>query len=277
VTEGLFGRREVARLLGMSEGEVRYWERTGLIRPAERDKGESLFDFKALVAFRAVRYLRREGLSVRRIRKYAERVKEMVPEAEQPLAEVRISLVGRQVVFHHAGRKVDPQGQLLLDFSQEGPQTIPLPSAAEDLFFRALQAEEEGRWEEAQALYQEVLKRDPEHGDALVNLGNVRLKLGHPEEAEALYREALAVDPDHVEANYNLANLLEEQGDLENAVLFYRKALHEAPDFADAHFNLARLLERQGKLEEAKGHWRRYLELDPFSEWAEWARRRLED
>ena len=103
------------------------------------------------------------------------------------------------------------------------------------------------------------------------------MKLGHPEEAEALYREALAVDPDHVEANYNLANLLEEQGDLENAVLFYRKALHEAPDFADAHFNLARLLERQGKLEEAKGHWRRYLELDPFSEWAEWARRRLED
>lgn len=277
MTEGLFGRKEVARLLGMSEGEVRYWERTGLIKPAGRRKGEPLFDFKALVAFKAVRDLKREGLSVRRIRRYAERLKEMVPQAEQPLAEVRISVVGRQVVFQHAGRKVDPQGQLLLDFSQGRSQTIPLPSTTEDLFFRALEAEERGRWEEAQTLYQEVLKRDPEHGDALVNLGNMKLRLGYPEEAEALYRKALAVNPDHVEANYNLANLLEERGDLENAALFYRKALHEAPDFADAHFNLARLLERQGKTEEAKRHWRRYLELDPFSEWAEWARRRLEE
>ena len=277
MTEGLFSRKDVARLLGLSDGEVKYWERSGLVRPVERKGGEALFDFKGLVAFRKLKELRQKGLSPGRIRKCLRRLKTIAPESEQPLAELGIAVEDKEVVFYREGVKMDCRGQLFISFSVPSSKAVPLTLREEDLFFRALEAEEEGRWEEAEGILHQILQDDPQHLDALVNLGNVRLKLGHPSEAEALYRQVLSIDPDHVEANYNLACLLEDKGRLEDAILFYRKAIHEAPDFADAHFNFARALEKRGNKEEARRHWRRYLELDPFSEWAEWARRRLEE
>lgn len=275
MTEELFSRREVARLLGLSEGEVRYWERAELVKPAKRQGREVFFDFKGLVAFRTLRELRQKGLSPRRIRRCLLRLKKIAPGAEQPLAEVTVTVEGKEVVFHREGLKIDPRGQLLLAFPDPHAETLSLVPREEDLFFEALEAEEEGRWDEAEGLLRRLLEEVPQHLDALVNLGNVRLKLGHPQEAEGLYRKVLSLDPDHVEANYNLACLLEERGQVEDAILFYRKALHEAPDFADAHFNLARVLEKKGLREEATLHWRRYLELDPFSPWADWVRRHL--
>ena len=275
----LFDEGEIAKLVGISESQVRYWSRTGLIPPAGRQGGKALFDFKALVAFRTVRRLREEGISVRRIRGYMEALKRMMPDVDQPLAEVSVSVVGRGVVFSREGVRIDPRGQLILDFSPRGETPVArIPSdSSEELFFQGLGYEEEGRWEGAKECYLRLLEADPQHVDAMVNLGTVEYRLGERGRAEALYRRALRVDPDHPEANYNLANVLEEKGDLENALLFYKKAVHADPSFADAHFNLARLLERMGEVEEAKGHWRAYLELDPESEWASYARGRIEE
>ena len=42
-------------------------------------------------------------------------------------------------------------------------------------------------------------------------------------------------------------------------------------------FNLAMLLETLGNAGRARDHWRRYLELDPESKWAEFIKRRLEE
>jgi tetratricopeptide (TPR) repeat protein len=54
-----------------------------------------------------------------------------------------------------------------------------------------------------------------------------------------------------------------------------REAVRLKPDYADAHYNLARVLEELGAYREAHLHWRRYLELDPNSSWAKYARERL--
>ncbi|HSR10408.1 MAG TPA: tetratricopeptide repeat protein, partial [Thermodesulfobacteriota bacterium] len=147
----------------------------------------------------------------------------------------------------------------------------------EEIFFQALRHEDEEDWDRARTRYESALRIDPGHLHSLVNLGNMLYRLGRRREAEAQYRKALRIDPDHVEANYNLANLFEERGDLENAILFHEKAIHENPDFADAHFNLARLLERTGDLAGARRHWRKYLDLDPASEWAPRVRARLRE
>ena len=70
---------------------------------------------------------------------------------------------------------------------------------------------------------------------------------------------------------------MEGQGELDAAILFYKKAIQVEPEFADAHFNLAMVLEALGNDRRARDHWRRYLELDPASKWAEFIRRRLEE
>lgn len=274
----LYNQREVSRLAGISESQIRYWDKIGLIPHAEKKKGQSFFDFKGLVAFRTVKELLDKGVSLRKIRRCIEKLKRSMPEIGQPLTEVRISIHGEQLVLSNGSQKFTPDGQLIIDFTANVGSTISLPvDSTEEFFFQGLELEEQGDWKEAKRKYESVLALKPDHVDALVNMGNIGHKSDSCAAAESYYRKALRIDPDHAEANYNLANILEERDDLDNAILFYLKALHEDPEFADAHFNLARVLEAVGEVVKARAHWRRYLDLDPSSEWADYVKRRLDD
>ena len=272
----LYGQSEIARLVGISESQIRYWDSSGLIPHADKQKGLLFFDFKGLVAFRTAKELIDKGLSLPTIRRCIQKLKKIMPEIEQPLSEVRITLHDNQIVFSKDNLTFAPDGQLLIDFSVGARQRTDLAAdSSEELFFQALECESDLQWEEAARKYEAILRTHPDHVDAMVNLGNALLELGSPAKAEEYYREALALDPDHAEANFNLANLFEERGDLANALLFYRKALQEDPEFANAHFNLARVLDALDKRHAAREHWLCYLELEPHGEWAGKVRQRL--
>jgi tetratricopeptide (TPR) repeat protein len=273
----LYDHREVSRLIGISEGRIRHWERQGLVPRQDKIRGRLLFDFQGLVAFRTVRELQRQGVSLGRIRKCMERVRRLLPGLKQPLAEVRISLFRDQIVLGRNRRRFTPEGQLILDFSaREGAGVTAPAEVYEELFRQALVDEDAGRLDEARRKYEAVLAVLPDHVDAMVNLGNILYLMGAETAAASKYLQALGLDPDHVEANYNLANLLESRGEISGAIVFYQKAIQQDPEFADAHFNLAMVLEAIGDPERAKGHWRRYLALDPESQWSDYIRRRLE-
>lgn len=274
----LYHQKELSRWIGISESQIRYWDRIGLIPHREKQKGQLFFDFRGMVAFRAVKELRDQGVSLRRIDKCMQKLKKLLPDLEQPLAEARLVASRNQLVIAKGNRRLTPEGQLLLNFvASPLPGPIPLrPDQTEDLLFQALECEQERDWQEAEKKYLAVLAIEPDHLDALVNLGNIYHRDGALKEAAACYRRALRINPDHVEANYNLANLLAEQRDLDNAILFYRKAIHEDGEFADAYFNLGRTLEKAGDPQGAGACWRRYLELEPDSEWADYIRGRLD-
>jgi tetratricopeptide (TPR) repeat protein len=274
----LYDQREVSRLTGISESQIRYWDRQGLITHRERDRGRLWFDFQSLVAFRTVRDLRRQGVSLHKIRHCVAKLRQIMPGLKQPLSEVRISLVADQLILGKNRRRFTPEGQLFIDFTgTESAPVTPTSEASEELFFQALEDEEAGRLAEAQEKYEQVLAAVPDHVDALVNLGTMLFLAGHARNAASRYLQALAINPDHAEANYNLANLMESQGELDAAVLFYKKAVQVEPEFADAHFNLAMVMESLGKGRRARDHWRRFLELDPTTKWAEFIRLRLEE
>ena len=274
----LFDQRQVSKLAGISESQVRYWDSVGLIPHAAKEKGRLLFDFQGLVAFRTVKELLVQGVSLGKIRKCLARLRKLLPDLDQPLSEVRVSRWGEQIVFGKDNLTFTPEGQLLIKFSPEKETAPPLPvDPAEELFFLGLEEEQQGEWEQAREKYEAALALKPDNPDTLVNLGNLLHRLGSGPVAEHLYRQALACNPDHPEANCNLAGLLEEGGDLDNALLFYRKAVHEAPEFPDAHFNLGRVLEKLGDLQGAREHWQQYLLLAPESVWAPYIRRWLGD
>jgi tetratricopeptide (TPR) repeat protein len=274
----LYDQREVAKLTGISESQIRYWDRQGLITHREREHGRLWFDFQSLVAFRAVRDLRRQGVSLRKIRKCVEKLRKIMPGLKQPLSEVRIALVRDQLILGKNRRRFTPEGQLFIDFSgEESAKVTPATAASDELFFQALEDEDAGRFSEARQKYEKILASAPDHVDALVNLGTLLFLAGSESDAASRYLQALAINPEHVEGNYNLANLLEGQGELEAAVLFYQKAIQAEPDFADAHFNLAMVLEALGNTAKAREHWRRYLDLDPDSKWVDFIKRRLDE
>jgi cytochrome c-type biogenesis protein CcmH/NrfG len=70
-----------------------------------------------------------------------------------------------------------------------------------------------------------------------------------------------------------------ESGDtsrIERAAAEFRHALRMDPDSATAVFNLATFYERTGAAAQAEAQWKRYLELDSETSWAEEARSRLQ-
>lgn len=97
---------------------------------------------------------------------------------------------------------------------------------------------------------------------------------GRVEDAIALFERAQQEDP-QVSTFYNDAGVCHEQnGDAKSAERMYRKALQLDPDFAQAHTNLALLYESQGKQDQALAHWEKRAELGPAD--SVWALRAVE-
>jgi tetratricopeptide (TPR) repeat protein len=119
------------------------------------------------------------------------------------------------------------------------------------------------------------MKLDPNDPAAGLNLGNLLRDARRTVEAEAVYRWAVKVDPKFAPAWHNLADLLDEGGRLADAVDCQKRALDADPHYTDAMFNMALFLQRLGEHAEAAIWWRRYLEHDRTSSWAERAKRAL--
>jgi tetratricopeptide (TPR) repeat protein len=262
----------------MSEAQVRYWQKVGLITPVPSGSGEIRFDFRGLAAFRTVKKLRDQGVSLHTVKQCLRKLNALLPRAEQPLCQVRLETRGRQVVIRKDEAKQTPEGQLVLDFSlPAAPSRTIMVSDSDRLLFQALELQADGDWDRAAVKYQGLLQLQGEVADVLVNLGTCRYHQKDYDQAEDLFRQALKQEPDHVEANYNLANLLAARGELEAAVGFYSSALATDPEFTAAHFNLARVLDRLGRHQAAMACWRTYLELEPSSIFAAEIRRRLQE
>ncbi|HEU0220764.1 MAG TPA: tetratricopeptide repeat protein, partial [Paracoccaceae bacterium] len=153
-------------------------------------------------------------------------------------------------------------GQMLLDLERTCDAEL------EDLFARAEAAEEEGRHDEAAALYRRCLAIDPRDSVAAFNRANCLRAADRPVEAMHDYARAIKLDPGFVEAWFNLAGLMRERGRLDAARQHLRKAITLDGAFGDAVFNLASLEFDAGNLDEARRWWERYLEVDQDSEWA---------
>lgn len=131
----------------------------------------------------------------------------------------------------------------------------PVP-AARNLSLADVQQEvmahyREGRFFEAEQIFREVLKNQPDDERVHSNIGSTLLKQQKYEEAIACYREAIKLNPEYMEAHFNLGNGLKDSGKLEEAASCYRSALKIRADYWEAHINLGDVLVSQGKLEEA--------------------------
>ncbi len=118
------------------------------------------------------------------------------------------------------------------------------PSDIEQQFELGRRAQLAGRLDEAITRYRAVLKRAPEHGGALNNLGVALKVLNRFAPAVACYHRALAAKPDDVGLLTNLGNALRGLGRFEEAEAALERALALSPDSVDALNNLS--LTRKG-------------------------------
>jgi glutathione synthase/RimK-type ligase-like ATP-grasp enzyme len=113
-----------------------------------------------------------------------------------------------------------------------------------------------GNDESAKQAYLDILRYDPTHFAALIELGALATTSGHRSAACTVYLQAVQHHPDNPIGHVNLANLLLDAGDLTTARQHYEAALRIAPDLPEAHQGMARVLT---ELDDATAdlHWQK--------------------
>ncbi|MFQ5664374.1 MAG: tetratricopeptide repeat protein [Terriglobia bacterium] len=274
-----FTRREVLRIVGVTEKQLAYWERLRLVRP-RKSWGKKIYRFSDLISLRTVKRLTERRVPARRLRRAVDALARQLAEVEAPLTELRVISTGRHLVVEQAGGRLEPlSGQLLLNFDTRDLRAkvrVMPERSVEEWFALGLDCEADpATHSQAIEAYQRVLEKKPQWVEPNINLGTLLYEQGDREAAARCYQRAVALDPHFPLAHFNLGSVLDELGQWGRAREHLRQAVRLKPDYADAHYNLALVCEKLGLLGQARHHWHRYLELDPYSPWADTARQRL--
>jgi tetratricopeptide (TPR) repeat protein len=274
-----FTTKDIKKIFGFTESQIRYLDKIRLISPSVRGKGgRKYYTFRDLHEFKIIKQLREKGFSLRRVRKEVERVRKLFPEIKNPMVELKVN--GEKIFIERGGISLEPSGQLLLHFPQRKSDVKVLSTPCNAIYWYERGCELDtnpSTYDLAIDAYLKAIKIDPNFAEAFVNLGNVYYCKGMREEAEKQYRNAISLNPKLEAANYNLANILLEKDELIDAITHYKAALQVAPDFYDAHFNIALAYEKLNMRERALTHWRAYLKLNPYGEGVRIAQQYLND
>ena len=270
-----YSRQDVLRILRIRAKQLRAWERAGLVVFSDT------YSFQDLVQLRKLRDLRATRLSAASIRASVHAM-QAVSGMANPLLESAAVKNGSRLLFRHSGTVMEPIArQFVFDFEghrdliKEESQTLSpaqISCQTGNLFLEAVRCEEVGKKIEAAELYENILRLDPGHAPAAINLGTIFYNQRQFAASERLYRQAALADPNYALAFFDLGNVLDELQRLSEAIDAYRTAIRLAPGYADAHYNLALAYERQNERRRALRHWVAYLKLDPIGPWANHAR-----
>ena len=165
------------------------------------------------------------------------------------------------------------------------------------LFEKAVGLHQASQLQEATEIYDEILKIDPNHFDALQlsatihahtgqlsvsldlfakaikvndknpkilnNYGYVLAQAGHLDVAQNVYERAVKLDPNYLDALNNLANLHQQKGDFDKSIVLYDKITQLNSTYLQAYFNKGVALQRSARLEEALRSYDNALHLKP--------------
>ena len=131
------------------------------------------------------------------------------------------------------------------------------------LLAQAAKLHKEGKLEEAEKLYRQALKNNPDNVDAMRMLAMLAATLKHFDDAERLLRRAIAIAPDFLAAVIDLGRVLKEQDRFEEAIGCFKKAIGINPNNPQTHFLLAGACAPAALNHEAVKGYQKTLELSP--------------
>ncbi len=289
-----YSTKEVAKLLHFSEEQVREFARQGVVeggREGEPVKGQGKgkkfrFDFREVLVLRAAKRLQAEGgLKAVKVKSALKSVRQQI-DADHPLSGIQVFVEGGKVVARDSDKSWEPNsGQCILPLEAHEEDATDLeclhkPKAsfsnarvnynvfeqfegiddidAADAWFEVAMALEATEPERAYEGYLRTMACNPEHAEAMINIGRLCSLAGESKRAAAYFRQAVRTDPSLAVAHFNLAVTYHDQEDVVEAEKAYRQALFRDAHFAEAHFHLATLLDEIGRREEALKHMQTY-------------------
>ncbi|MDQ7787567.1 MAG: tetratricopeptide repeat protein [Thermodesulfovibrionales bacterium] len=127
----------------------------------------------------------------------------------------------------------------------------------------ALDLLQQGNLKQAKIICKKILKRKPDHADALHLLGMIYSEAGEYDQAITYIKKALQSDQNFAEAFNNLGNIFQKTKFFDEAIGSYQKAIGLNPNLSETYFNLGIVLQDKGKIDEAIDSYRKVTELKP--------------
>jgi Flp pilus assembly protein TadD len=121
----------------------------------------------------------------------------------------------------------------------------------------------EGDTARAVSTFQDALRENPDHGEALRNLGILAYGRDSLESAANLLSHAIRSEPGNPVSHHFLGKTREKQGLLDSAFVQYREAVKLAPGRVEYRFALAPLFQRSGDLAAALAQYDTMVKLAP--------------
>jgi predicted TPR repeat methyltransferase len=156
-------------------------------------------------------------------------------------------------------RMQDLIGEVIEDTEKDVTRELTVQEA----FAIGVMLQREGRFAEADAVYQQILAVEPDYPQAVHFAGVLAHQMGRTDDAVARIERSLALSSEQADWHSNFGIVLQEQGRLDEAIAAYRRAIALDAKHANAYSNLGVLLRAQGKPEEAEEAYRTAFRLNP--------------
>ena len=125
----------------------------------------------------------------------------------------------------------------------------------------AVRLHEQGRLDEAEAMYRQLLEIAPEQTDVLYLLGMLAMQKKSFDSAIELLYKAVRLAPDVVAYEFTLAQALQDSGHPKEALEHYKSVLAKDDSLPETYHNMGIIFRFQGDTEEAKRLFRKAIEL----------------
>lgn len=140
----------------------------------------------------------------------------------------------------------------------------PQPSDTQ-LLNEGLALHAKGRLLEAEARYQAILRRRPDHADANNGMGNLAIAAKKPDFAIGFFEKAVAARPNDFRFLNNLGNVYMDSSRTEEGLPYLEKALRLRPDSYELLYNIGRAYQKMGSAARGVGFLERAVAARPKS------------
>jgi tetratricopeptide (TPR) repeat protein len=137
------------------------------------------------------------------------------------------------------------------------------PKSAVKEFEKGVDADNEGKKDEAIRYYEKVLREAPDFYPAHNNLGSDYLSKSDLPGARKEFQRVVQLNQSDSEAYFNLGNVCMLMGQMGDAQQYLGEGMRRQPDSALGHFLLGSLDIRTGKYEQAEAALRQAIQLNP--------------
>jgi tetratricopeptide (TPR) repeat protein len=138
------------------------------------------------------------------------------------------------------------QQQISIDVGENFTMDIVLTKEvsmeeAKNMFLQGVQLYQEGKFDQAIAAFEAVLRDNPDFAEGYYNLGMANLRKGDSDKALSAMEKAIELRSDFLQAYFGIGQIYIEKGDYENAIEIFKRAAAVNPEAPEPYLNLGLL------------------------------------